>query len=341
MELKISGKTYDKFSDFKLSLTYDSVASAFSFSAYFNPENPDHVQIFRPCTYRSCSVEHNGERLITGRILSNRFISSPVPTLSSISGYSTAGVLGDCEIPVELYPLQNDGLTLKEICERLIEPFGIELVVDSSVETIANEKIDTSTANEKQTVKSYLAELAAQRGVILSHSPFGNLLLTKANTDRRAIADIDGSAPTTSIELSVNGQSMHNTITAMGQSSTETTNSSEDSVNNPFVSAYRPKVVTQTSGTDNTAMDVARIQLSNELKSIAVKVTVSTWEFGGQLIRPNNMIIITAPEAYIFKKTRFFISQVDLSGTVAAQTAVLTCVLPSVFDQSDPFNIFN
>ena len=340
MELKISGKKYDEFNNFKLSLIYDSVASVFSFSAYFNPDNQRHRQLFRPCTYRTCSIEHNGERLLTGTILNNSFTSSAESSLSSVSGYSKAGVLADCEIPPSLYPLQNDGLTLKEICERLIEPFNIELVVSQSVEDIANQTIETTTAKESQSIKDYLSEIAAQRGVILSHSPFGNLLLTKVGTDKRAIADLDGSAPDVSVSLQVSGQAMHDTISALGQASTDTTNASEDQTNNPFVSSFRPKTVVQTSGDDNTAKDVARIQLSNELKNIVVKITLNTWEINGRIIRPNNIINVIAPNAYIYNKTRLFIRQVDLSGTITSQTSTLTCVLPSVFDESEPFNIF-
>lgn len=341
MELKIGGNTYRKFNGFTVLLTYDSVASAFSFSAYFNPENKDHKELFKPCSYKSCTVEHGGERLLSGTILGHRFIQEPTAKLATLSGYSRAGVLEDCQIPVDLYPLQSDGLTLKELAEKLCEPFNISVVVSESVKELAEETFDSTTADPKQTIKAYLSELAAQKGIILSHTPFGNIILTKANTTGKPIAHFDGGIGNTSVELSVNGQAMHDTITVIGQASTDTDNASEDSVINPFVAVKRPKVAVQSSGTDNNTQQAARALLSEEMKNIQVKITTDRWEIDGKVIKPNNIITVTAPDAYLFGRVRLFVQSVSLSGNETANTATLSCVLPSVFGDVEPVNIFN
>lgn len=340
MELKIGGKTYDRFNDVSVTLNYDSVASAFSFAAYFNPDNADHRTLFRPCSYRSCQVTHEGETLITGTILSHTFTEQPTATLARLSGYSKSGVLEDCQTPLSSYPLQADGLTLKELAEKLCEPFGLSVVVSDSVKALADEKFTTTTADPKQTIKAYLAELAAQKNIILSHTPNGNLVLTKANVTGTPIAHFDGTLPNTSVELSVNGQAMHDTISVIGQASTETTNAAEDSITNPFVSVKRPKVAVQSSGTDNNTPQAARVLLSEELKSIQVKITTDRWDIGGQLIRPNSIVTVTAPNSFLFGRVRLFVQSVTLNGNGESNTASLTCVLPSVFGAVEPVNIF-
>jgi prophage tail gpP-like protein len=341
MELKLGGKKYDKFNGFTVTLNYDSVASAFSFLAYFNPENKEHLELFKPCSYRSCSIEHGGETLITGTVLSHAFKELPIATLASLSGYSKAGVLEDCQIPTDIYPLQSDGLTLKEIAEKLTAPFGLSVAISQSVEALANEKFGTTTADQSQSIKAYIATLAAQKGIILSHTSNGNLILTKANTTGTPIAHFDGSIPNTSVELTVNGQAMHSTITVIGQASTETENASEDEVTNPFVSVKRPKVAVQSSGTDNNTQQAAMTVLREELKNIAIKITTDRWEIGGKLVRPNSIVTVTAPNAYLFGRVRLFVQSVTLAGNETSNTATLNCVLPSVFGDITPVNIFN
>ena len=66
MELKVNGKTYDRFNDVSVTLNYDSVASAFSFAAYFNPDNTDHRTLFKPCSYRSEVITRVG---LTGMVV--------------------------------------------------------------------------------------------------------------------------------------------------------------------------------------------------------------------------------------------------------------------------------
>jgi prophage tail gpP-like protein len=112
-------------------------------------------------------------------------------------------------------------------------------------------------------------------------------------------------------------------------------------VTNPFVGKFRPKVAIQTSGTDNNTQQSARTLLSEELKNIQVKITIDRWVIDGKILRPNSIVTVTAPNAYLFGRVRLFVQSVDLVGNGEENTATLTCVLPSVFGSSNPVNIFN
>jgi len=111
----------------------------------FNPENPEHKQIFKPYSYSTVEVFHNGELLMTGTFLNNSFLSASKKSLIPISGYSVPGILEDCEIPVSSYPLQSINLNLKQIAEKLIKPFGIKMIVDPLVEDKMNRTFKSST----------------------------------------------------------------------------------------------------------------------------------------------------------------------------------------------------
>jgi len=88
-------------------------------------------------------------------------------------GYSLPGVLGDCEIPPTLYPLQSNSLSLTEIANKLISPFkdnyGLEMIVDSAVQSKMSKVFDTSTASESQSIADYLIELASQKDIVITH----------------------------------------------------------------------------------------------------------------------------------------------------------------------------
>ena len=78
----------------------------------------------------------------------------------TISGYSLTGVLEDCEIPPKIYPLQSDNLSLKQIAQKIIAPFGLKMIVDSSVESLMNSSFKKSTAKEKPKYKKLFIRIS-------------------------------------------------------------------------------------------------------------------------------------------------------------------------------------
>ena len=60
----------------------------------------------------------------------------------------------------------------------------------------------------------------------------------------------------------------------------------------------------------------------------------------GFIIKPNNIITVQDPELYLFESSKWFIEAVTLTGDEKGNTAVLTCVLPQVYDNSKVVNIF-
>jgi prophage tail gpP-like protein len=354
MILKINdrfiNRKVDFFNEFSVTLVHDSVASVFGCSFYFDPNNKEHKEFACVSHYHEVQVEHKGELLITGVMTSQNFKRSAVKSMASFGGYSKPGVLEDCEIPTSLYPLQTDGMSLKQITERLINPFKLKLIVDSSVSDRVNKTFKTSNASETQTIKGYLTELATQKNIIITHDEFGNLLFTESKTTQKPIIDfIDGVGnmngtffPATDIELNFDGQGMHSHITLQKQASEDGGNAGEHTIRNPYVigSYFRPAVKSQSSGDDNDTTLAARQELSKELKGLKLTIKLDRWDINGKIIRPNNIISIYDPEIYIWKKTEFFIESVDFQGNEKSQTCTLHCVLPEVYQNGKVNSIF-
>jgi len=343
MELFINDRFRDRkidlFSNFDMTLQYDSVASKFGLSFFFNPENQDHIELAAIGHYHLARLEHNGEVLISGQVLSQGFKDSKEEQLASLGGYSLPGVLEDCNIPTSLYPLQFDGLTLREITEKLIAPFDLKLVVDG---VNVNQVFDVTTASEKQSIKDYLTELAVQKDIILTHDNLGRLVYTKAKTKQTAIVHYETGQPNfTEMNLTFNGQAMHSQITAMKQADSGGGNAGEATVINPFVPfVFRPKVITQSSGDDNDSLKAAKSALSAELKNMKLVIKTDQWEIGDTIIKPNNIITVTNPKVFLFEKSRWFIESVNLTGDSKQLVSTLTCVIPSVYDDSTPEYLF-
>lgn len=332
-------ETYNKFS---LLLRYDAVASAFSFSFYFDPENFEHKLLFQPGHYHQIDIEHNGELLLRGWILGQAFGETSQKVLSSVNGYSLSGVLEDCQIPVDLYPLQADKKNLREIAQRLVSKFPFSVEIDGSVASKMEQVYDTTTAKDNDTIKGYLTSLASQKDVILTHTNEGNVLFTKAKTRSTPIFHFEnGLESVIEMSLKFNGQKMHSDITVQKQADIEGGNAGESTIQNPLVPfVYRPKVVTQSSGDDNDTVEAAKSVRSSEMKGIVLTIKTSIWELDGKVIKPNNIITVRNPEIYLYKKSNWFIESVLLEGDNEQTIATLTCVLPETYNGGTPSYIF-
>jgi prophage tail gpP-like protein len=338
---RIRNRKIEFFNSFALSLKYDSVGSAFSFNFYFNPENPEHKELACIGHYHLATLEHNGELILSGYILNEDFNSSEKKQLVSFAGYSFPGVLEDCEIPPQLYPLQSDGLTLREIASKLIAPFRLKMAVDNSVSSKMDMVIAKTTAKETQSIKSYLTELAAQKNIIISHNAAGELLFTEAKANQKPILNFDGGVPFTSMGFSFKGQPMHSHITVMKQADSDGGNAGEFTIRNPYVPfVYRPKVVIQNSGEDIDTEKAARNILSEELKNLQLIIVTDRWEIDGKIIKPNNIISVKNPEIYLYENTDWFVETIDFIGDQEKLVATMKCVLPEVYNGKTPKYIF-
>jgi prophage tail gpP-like protein len=331
------------FTDFEFDLKFDSIDSSFSLSYEFDPNNQEHIEFSCIGHYHTCTLEDNGELLMTGIILSIQFTDAAKQSLAKISGYTLSGVLGDCEIPLsKQLSLQSDGLTIREIVQKYIKPFGLQIVVESSAAKLMDQVLEETSANETQTVKSYLSQLVSQKNVIMSHDERGRVVFTKtsARAKQKPIFEFNQGMPGVSMTLAFNGQGIHSEIVAIGQSDIEDENALESPpLKNPFSpvrTVFRPHTVTQNSGNADDTELAAKNTLAAELKNIPLMIAMDRWTIGEKLARPGNIITVQNPRIYLFKKSNWFIEAVNFKGDAKSKTATLRCVRPEVFNGETP-----
>ena len=334
MELLLNGSRYDFFNDVDVTLSFDSVASTFGFS--FLPN--DFKDLKSVLKYPSVKVIEGRETLIFGTIINNTFNSKPTKSLTAISGYSNTGILQDCTTPVNIYPLQSDNLTLLQIARKLTQPFNVGVVVDSLVQSEVNQVFEKSELNATETIASYLSSLATQKNIVLSHDNKGNIVFTKAKTNQKPVETLTTAL---SMQLSINGQQLHRTITVVKQPDTDGGNAGQSTITNPYCSINRTKTVTQNKGNDNDTNLVARAVLGAELKNIKLTISLDRWvDINGNLFKPNTLISIINQDLLIFDKTNFFIESVNFVRNSNGKSCTLNCVLPAVYDNTKVLNIF-
>ena len=299
-------RTVKYFNQFKMSLKYDSIASSFGFNFLFDPNNPEHAEIACVSHYHECAIYYDEDLMINGYMLSQGFRDTSKPELVSIGGYSKSGVFEDCDIPTVMYPLESNGLSFRQICERILKQFNthiksqknhFKLIIadvaslnaSKSISQKADTTIPKSTAKESENIKSYLTNLATQQNLVLSHNPEGNLLITEAYTEGEPLFDLDvtnknSQAAVGFLEMTMNfnGQPMHSHITVIRQASKDNGNAAEYTIRNPFVpvaAVYRPKTIVLTSGNDITIQEAAENEVRKELKNITLTIRLDRGKF--------------------------------------------------------------
>lgn len=318
-------------------------------------------------------VTTTDELIITGFMLSQVISDGSAPAFMQIGGYTKTGVLQDCDIPTNV-DMQSDGLTFRQIVNKILPYFGnpksggFEFFIKSSradsvfsdnsagsgpaelksiianLEDDADLVIPKSTAPESTNVLSYLKELAIQKDLTLSHDVFGNLIVNAPYTGNDYLFEI-GTDSSKAIKcqamtLNYNGQAMHSQIEGIRQPDKNGGNKAYAIIKNPLVPVvYRPKVISITSGDDNTIQKAVRSELGNELKNVPLKITLDRPTANGKFIMPNNTILVKNRNCYLYELSKWFIEEIDYKKDAKEETFEITAVLPGVYggDIKNPF----
>lgn len=270
MDIIIGGTRLDKFNDVDINLQYNSIADSFSFSAYFDPTSQR--DLFKPSRYSFVQLRYKGVVILTGRVLSTSFKSSgnPPRSLVELSGASVTEVLASC--PVVTTPLQNNGLTIEQIVQKVCRHYSIGVTIDPEVQADCNKILSTACPEIDQTVKDYIDKITKQLQIVVSHTSTGQLLLTRVKADKVVTrkltrvnpvarseqiegapdfithVDVATDRPTLfdftngtyiSMDLSFDGSDMHSDILVLGQNQPNTDSSVQypAPAKNPYVEA--------------------------------------------------------------------------------------------------------
>lgn len=347
--LKVGGRDFKYFTNVNVDLGIDTIASTFNFSGFFDISDNELKKIFKPFSYRSCEVwfidEENriNERLITGTLLNPALSIQREIRLTGISGYSKTGIFEDVNVPTKLYPLQFDGLSLKQIAQKLCDEFGITLRVFENAEKDANKVLELAKADPGQTIKDFLSKIARDRNITITHDNLGRLLLYKIlNQTPPKIKINENDRGVITISFTPNGQALHSDITVIKQASTDNQNEGQITVISPFISGIkRPKVMMLENGSNTDVEKAATAAICSEAKNFQITIELEGWTYQNKIMRSGFYIQLTAPSIFL-ETTKLVLQRVNFKsdpkkGKTLTLTAVLPCVYTGELPSKNPF----
>lgn len=338
MKIKINGKYYNFFNDVSITYNLDSIASAFTFKALFNPNNPDHKEVFKPLSYHTVEIyTDKDDLLLTGNIINLSLVSGPQRNLQSVTGYSKAGILEDCTIPVSSYPLEKNNVNLSDLIAALITPFGISFINNSRVQNEMNLQYKKTVAGPSETIKSYIAKLAAQRDILLGHNEKGDITLFKLDLNSKPKLYLN-KENTLGMTLKINGQALHSKISVIRQPNKDNTSLIPvDTVNNDLINSERSITKVLSSGSETDTSKAANALLSKELKNILFSVKLNYIDTS---LKCGDLVEILNEEIYLYSRTKLVIQSIVIKQNQSSETMELKLVLPETFTGEEPKNIF-
>ena len=100
------------------------------------------------------------------------------PLRQSISGFTKTGFLENSCFPTD--NIQLDNMTIEQAVRVCANVYGFEVVVDDIVKEDLQKQLFSTMIKPEESVYSYLSNILQQVAVVLSHTPDGALLLTRA-----------------------------------------------------------------------------------------------------------------------------------------------------------------
>jgi prophage tail gpP-like protein/phage tail protein X len=335
----IDGVRLIHWSDLTIELTIDKFANSFSFSVPWDPDVLLYRSLFRPFTYKLCKIFIGNQLILTGNVINNKPSSAYDSRTLKISGYSSAGILNDCNFPQSAFPLYFDGLTLPEIARSSLEFFNLEFL-DSSGDT---QPFADITVKPQDKVINFLIDLAKKRGLIFRSTPDGTLELTRASTVKSKFTLQEKETNIIGIECVLDGTLGYSSITGMlGMSagSSDEENGDLYTETDEFITAAgvsRPFLFELDNIDQGTIVDAVKAKhRRNWSDRINYILTVEGWRTPlNEIWREDTRLQVIYPSAFIYINYEFIIKTVRLITSANERKTELELTLPQAYTNEE------
>lgn len=335
VSILIDSKEFRTWESVEISLALDSFSTA-SFTAPFDPARKDLRDAFRPFSFKPLAVEVGGKRLFTGTLVGVNPSFDANQGRVEVTGYALPGVLNDCPPPGSSVPHEYKGLTLRQIAERLADPFGLRIVSRAPI----GAKFDKAKIEVGQRNFEFLAELARQRNQVLSNTDDGAILFWQSVDVGDPVAVlVEGEAPVSKVEARFSPQDYFSEVTGFAPTKRGRRGAKHTEPNPWLSSVFRPLSFTVDDTEKADTPEATRAHLGRMFGNIACWTIddLPTWrDSSGNLWRPNTTLKLTAPRAMIYRRSELLIRTVSLRQDANKESARLDLALPGAFNGKTP-----
>jgi len=324
--IRVAGELLEGFAGVSVRRSLDRVSEC-AFSVTWDPRNETLRRLFPPLSQQELTVGlSGGEELLTGWVVANAPQNSEDSRSLPLAGYGRPGALegGRLEGTKEFRSVR-----FGQIAQQIASPFGVE--VDMRGEEGAS--FATVSLKGEKAPWGFLAELAAERNLLLTDAPSGRLVGWAPVAPGSPVLELtEGAAPLGSIGVTISSDWYSEVIGTSG--ATRGRGGSVHREPNPF---YRgpPKPLTF------EAKDTAPADLPRAVQAKLGRVigNAMAWtaqvpglrDPSGAIFRPNTTISVLAPSVHLYRRTELLVRDVEFSGAEDGLSTDLTLVLPGSF----------
>src|SRR5690606_12621049 len=250
-------------------------------------------------------------------------------------------ILIDSNVPVNVNSLQSTGLSLKEIVEKLIQPYDLKLIIDDNSVEKANQKIKSTYTYMSEQLDAYITELALRQNIIVSHDVEGNLLFLSIDKNVKSKYTLN-MENTINMSVNVDGQNMHSEIAATRQTARRNRKNPSPAVNssvfkNPLVTKHRPKNNRTNMNANLNLEYMAKSFFMEELENISFDIELSN--YFNDLVA-GDFVDVFNPHIFLFKPARLLVKTVNINESEYGSSMNISCVIPEAYTGEIPKNIF-
>lgn len=286
--------------------------------------DPELDRRLRPYAYSPAEVYIGNDLIIGG------FVYTVAPDFGKrkemrIDGWSPTADIIDSNLQP---PYEAAQITLRQRAEEVVQPFGLNVIYDVN----EDELFDRVTAKPTEKVFAHLTKLAAQRGILVTTTPIGDVRFVRAATGPIVASLVEGQSPALEWSAEYNGRLRFSHYRAIGQSPGNSAKSATSQ--DTGVPRTRFKTFNANDATDGNIQTSADWKRSKQLaNSLATELPVEGWLTpDGDLWRENTLVTVVAPSLFLSDGFTFLLRGVefDLSPT-KGKTTILSLVPPQAY----------
>lgn len=316
----------------KIIRTMDTAADAWSATIAWEPGKDQEIdRVTAPFSYEKSKAYILGEEQVTGPIMEVKPVINADGSQKMLVGYSATINIVDSDLKPDDY--EDNNISLKERAEKLLKPYGLRVYTDQFSGEKANEKFDRVSAEDNVKIFQHLAKLAKQKQVLISSTPKGNLLLTRANVNAVPVGTIE-EAKGIGLEYSAkfDGRKRFSVWKVDCQTPFKKNKKNGISKDNavPFMRFRNITVDNDTEGGIEETADWIRSKEFIEALSIPFPYP-SFRSPNGEIWKENTTVIVKSPTIGVPNGFKFLITKVEFKRDNDGDGVVLSLVPPQVY----------
>jgi len=282
----------------------------------------------KPFSYTPASVYIGNELLVNGLLYMSDVVLDNDGSVRNLLGWSFTIDLVDSTLKSAY---EKNDMTLRQIAEEIVRPFGIEVIFNSD----PGGQFDRVTANESETVARFLIRLARQRSLLITSTPEGNLLFTKTTSNKNPVDIIEeGQQIVSNFNIKFDGRKRFNSYAVIGQSPLGNKKGIAKDNKVPRSRFMTFNANETISGDVEKAAKWKRNGAIAEALTIPIPV-IGWFDSNNNLWRENTIVTVKSKSMYIPDGHNFLIRAVEYIETKDRQTAILSLVPPEVYTDDE------